>query len=210
MVLCGQGTSRPHVISSCRRHEVENNRELHVECFINLLDYICRPKSQSPSLARKEELGNRGNYFGYEEWPFGGNGECKSQCLRGVENLNLTPALLSERSGLVGSRGHRSLWKKSVREQQCHYPSLILRQKLTQRLMPDIDERVQISRGMELTKHRGQGRHCSSEGGYLRHPGRCEGRTYNYQSSQAPSFRIGNLSQSLGWPHKRQTAILLL
>ena len=164
------GKVQADLLRSCCSHKIENNRELHVECFINLLNYICRPKSQSPSLARKEELADRGNYLGYEEWPFGGNEECKSQCLSDVENLNLIPALLSERSGLVGEKGHKSLWQKSVGEQQCHYPFLILRQKLTQWLMPDIDHRVQSPWGMELTKHRIQGSHCSSEGQIVQKP----------------------------------------
>lgn len=123
MVLCEQGISRPHVISICGSHEIEYNCVLHVECFISFLNYNCRPKSQSPSLARKEELGDRRNYFGYEEWPYGGNEEYKSQCLTGVENLNSIPALLSEKSGLVGGKSHRSVWQKSFRKKQCHYPS---------------------------------------------------------------------------------------
>lgn len=45
----------------------------------------------------------------YEDWPFRGNEESKSQGLRGGENLNPIPALMSERSGLVGSKGHKSL-----------------------------------------------------------------------------------------------------
>ena len=41
------------------------------------------------------------------------------QCLRVGENLNL----MSERSGLVGGAGRRSLWQRTVTEWQCHNPS---------------------------------------------------------------------------------------
>lgn len=99
--------------------------------------------------SRMGVLGDRRYYLGSEDWPFSGNEESKSQCPRGVENLTLIPAFISEGSGLVGGEGHRSLWQRSVSEWQCHGPSPILRQKLTQWLGPD-----EFSpRGMNLAKY---------------------------------------------------------
>ena len=45
----------------------------------------------------------------------------RSQCPRG-ENLHLIPALMSERSGLVGGEGCRSLGQMHVSKRQCHCP----------------------------------------------------------------------------------------
>lgn len=75
----------------------------------------------------------------------------RSQCPRG-ENLHLIPALMSERSGLVGGEGCRSLRQMRVSKRQSHDPSPILRQKLTQGLGPDIHSGV-VSRRMELAKY---------------------------------------------------------
>lgn len=171
MVLCEQGTSRPHVTSSCHNYKVENNCELRVDLFLN---YTCSPKSQSPSmkpvgilcgltmrgfgtwfldqwdmrvLARSgggEDLGI--GEIGYEDWSIRGNEESKSQCPK-VEKLNLIPALMSEKSGQVVGKGHRNLWQMRVSEQKCPHPSPVLRQKLTQGQGPDIDNRVKSSQG---------------------------------------------------------------
>ena len=40
----------------------------------------------------------------------------------------MIPALMSERSGLVGGEGRRSLGQMRVSKRQCHYPSPISRQ----------------------------------------------------------------------------------
>lgn len=202
VIVCEQGTSRPHLTSSCHSRKIENDSEFHVQHFISLLNYTCRPKSQSPSMSPRGIIcGMIIKYVGtrlLDQWD--------ARILPGMGEIIL--AMRTDPLEAMKSPSHRvpeeKIWTWflpwcqkdliwwvawQVSEWQCHDPSPISRHKLTQWLGPDIDTRVQSPGGWSWQNTaRVQGRHYSQNGHVLLKPKQVLGKELSF--SEVPSFQL--------------------